>query len=110
MVPRTLVPHALVLVAEILLCGVWGQDLRTCPSPSTQDCYYNGADVVTFPVDVPAANKFFIVGGFFDVHSKSTDPYNPCGGEITMEGILTLQVGILFIYFSFKYDRFANSV
>ncbi|KAK3786898.1 hypothetical protein RRG08_017496 [Elysia crispata] len=91
MVPRTLVPHALVLVAEILFCCVWGQDLRTCPSPSTQDCYYNGADVVTFPVDVPAANKFFIVGGFFDVHSKSTDPYNPCGGEITMEGILTLQ-------------------
>ena len=43
------------------------------------------------PLSVQNPNKYFIVGGFFDVHKKGVNAYE-CSSEISMEGILSVQV------------------
>lgn len=54
------------------------------------ECYYNGTDVAVIPVNSKDVNKFFIIGGFFDVHEKGDNAYS-CSSKISKEGILSLQ-------------------
>lgn len=76
----------------ILTFTVDGQQQNRCLRNQVTDCYFTGA--ATRAVNEPNPNKYFIIGGMFDVHNKGDTAYD-CSSAMSEMSFVNLLVSYL---------------